>query len=114
MPIASQKITPCLWFDTKGEDAAKFYCAVFPNSKILNISHYGKEGYGIHGRTEGTVMTVSFTLDGQEFVALGGPHLIEMVTDPDAEKSQRVVKAFLQMKKFDIAALERAYDGVAA
>ena len=67
---AMQKITPCLWFDTEGEDAANFYTSIVPNSKIKDISRYGSAG----PRDEGTVMTVSFELDGQEFVALnGGP-----------------------------------------
>jgi predicted 3-demethylubiquinone-9 3-methyltransferase (glyoxalase superfamily) len=65
-----QKITPCLWFDTEGEDAATFYTSVFPNSRIREITRYGSAG----PRAEGTVMTVSFELDGQEYVALnGGP-----------------------------------------
>lgn len=65
-----QKITPCLWFDTQGEEAAQFYISVFKNSKILNISRYGEAGPG----PEGQVLTVSFELDGQEFTALnGGP-----------------------------------------
>jgi predicted 3-demethylubiquinone-9 3-methyltransferase (glyoxalase superfamily) len=65
-----QKITPFLWFDTEGEDAARFYTSVFPNSKIGEIARYGSAG----PRPEGTVMTVSFELDGQRFVALnGGP-----------------------------------------
>ena len=65
-----QKLTPCLWFDTQGEEAAKFYTSVFPNSKILEITRYGSAG----PRAEGTVMTVSFELDGQRFTALnGGP-----------------------------------------
>ena len=65
------KITPWLWFDTEGEEAAQFYTAVFPNSKIGHVSRYGSAG----PRPEGTVMTVSFSLDGQDFVALnGGPH----------------------------------------
>jgi predicted 3-demethylubiquinone-9 3-methyltransferase (glyoxalase superfamily) len=65
-----QKLTPFLWFDTQGEEAAEFYTSVFPNSKILDVAHYGSAG----PRDEGTVMTVSFELDGQEFVALnGGP-----------------------------------------
>ena len=65
-----QKITPFLWCDPEGEDAAKFYTSVFPNSKIGEISRYGSAG----PRPEGTVMTVSFELDGQRFVALnGGP-----------------------------------------
>jgi predicted 3-demethylubiquinone-9 3-methyltransferase (glyoxalase superfamily) len=66
----SEKITPWLWFDTEGEEAAEFYTSVFPNSKIGQISRYGSAG----PRPEGTVMTVSFELDGQKFVALnGGP-----------------------------------------
>jgi len=65
-----QKITSCLWFDTQGEEAATFYTSVFPNSKIVEISRYGSAG----PRDEGTVMTVSFELDGHPFVALnGGP-----------------------------------------
>ena len=65
-----QKITPCLWFDTEGEDAANFYTSVFPNSRIVNVARYGSAG----PRPEGTVMTVSFELNGREFLALnGGP-----------------------------------------
>jgi len=65
-----QKLTPCLWFDTEGEDAANFYTSVFPNSRIKDVARYGSAG----PRPEGTVMTVSFELDGQEFLALnGGP-----------------------------------------
>jgi predicted 3-demethylubiquinone-9 3-methyltransferase (glyoxalase superfamily) len=154
---AMQKITPCLWFDTEGEEAATFYTSVFPNSRILDISHYGSAG----PRPEGTVMTVSFELDGQQFVALnGGPEftfneaisfqvscetqeevdtfwsalseggeegpcgwlkdrfgvswqivptaLPELLSDPDREKSQRVMRAMLKMGKIEIDALERA------
>jgi predicted 3-demethylubiquinone-9 3-methyltransferase (glyoxalase superfamily) len=65
-----QKITPFLWFDTEGEEAARFYTSVFPNSEIGEIARYGPGG----PRPEGTVMTVSFELDGLKFVALnGGP-----------------------------------------
>ena len=65
-----QKITPWLWFETEGEEAAKFYTSVFPNSKNVEVTRYGSAG----PRPEGTVMTVSFELDGQRFVALnGGP-----------------------------------------
>jgi predicted 3-demethylubiquinone-9 3-methyltransferase (glyoxalase superfamily) len=75
MPVTTQKITPCLWFDSQAEEAAKFYASVFKNSKIGKISRYGKEGFETHGRTAGTVMTVEFEIDGQKFVALnGGPH----------------------------------------
>jgi predicted 3-demethylubiquinone-9 3-methyltransferase (glyoxalase superfamily) len=63
--------TPCLWFDNDGEAAAELYTSVFPNSKILDVTRYGPAG----PRPEGTVMTVSFELDGQKFLALnGGPN----------------------------------------
>jgi predicted 3-demethylubiquinone-9 3-methyltransferase (glyoxalase superfamily) len=63
-------LTPCLWFDTQGEEAAEFYTSVFPSSKINHIARYGPAG----PRPEGSVMTVDFELDGQKFVALnGGP-----------------------------------------
>jgi predicted 3-demethylubiquinone-9 3-methyltransferase (glyoxalase superfamily) len=62
------QLTPCLWFDTEGEDAAELYTSVFPNSKILDVARYGSAG----PRPEGTVMTVSFELDGQKFLALNG------------------------------------------
>jgi predicted 3-demethylubiquinone-9 3-methyltransferase (glyoxalase superfamily) len=161
-----QKITPCLWFDSEAEDAAKFYVSIFKNSAIGTITRYGKEGFEIHGKPEGSVLTVSFQLEGQEFTALnGGPHFkfteaisllvrcetqaevdyyweklgeggdekaqqcgwlkdkyglswqivpaaaLEMIADPDTEKSARVMKALLRMKKLDLAALRRAYDG---
>ena len=160
-----QKITPCLWFDDQAEEAAKFYTAIFKNSKITSITRYGEAGHEVHGRPAGTVMTVAFELEGQAFTALnGGPMfkfneaisfqvncktqeevdyyweqlseggdkkaqqcgwlkdrygaswqvvptiLPEMLTDSDYEKSQRVMKAMLQMKKIDIEELERAYD----
>lgn len=165
MPIAAQKITPCLWFDTEAEEAANFYCSVFDNSRITSISRYGEEGHEIHGKPAGSVMVVQFELDGQTFIAMnGGPQfkfdeaisfqihcadqkevdhywerltadggtevacgwlkdkfglswqvvptvLYEMLTDKDYAASQRVMKAFMQMKKYDIAALKRAFDG---
>jgi len=167
MSLATQKIVPCLWFDGQGEDAANLYVSIFPNSRLGEISRYGKEGFEIHGREAGTVMTVEFFLDGQRFVALnGGPQfkfseaisfqihcddqkeidhyweklsdggeegpcgwlkdrfglswqvvpkvLLDMVMSKDHAASQRVTKAFLQMKKFDIEALKRAYDGEVA
>ncbi len=157
-----QKITPFLWFDDKAEEAARFYTSLFKNSKIGTITRYDEEGAKAAGRPEGTVMTVSFQLEGQEFVALnGGPVfkfteaislvvncttqgevdelwdklsaggeesvcgwlkdkyglswqivptiLGEMLSDKDAEKSKRVMKAMLQMKKIDIPTLEQAY-----
>lgn len=151
------KITPCLWFDTQGEDAARFYASVFPNSRIGEIARYGEAGPG----EPGSVMTVAFELDGQPFLALnGGPQftfneaislqvdcesqeevdhywsrlseggeegpcgwlkdrfglswqvvptrLTELVAHSDAETSQRVMRAMLQMGKIDVAALEEA------
>lgn len=67
-------IIPCLWFDSQAEEAANFYTSVFPDSRIENISRYGKEGYEVHGKEAGSVMTVSFYLNGNPFLALnGGP-----------------------------------------
>jgi predicted 3-demethylubiquinone-9 3-methyltransferase (glyoxalase superfamily) len=68
--MAIQKITPFLWFDKQAEEAAQFYTSIFKNSKILNVSRYGDAGPG----TKGSVMVVSFQLEGQQFTALnGGP-----------------------------------------
>lgn len=159
-----QKITPHLWFDNQAEDAAKLYTSVFKNSKMGQITRYGKEGFEVHGRPEGSVMTIAFTLEGQQFLALnGGPvfQFNESVSfvvrcdsqeeldnywnklseggDPKAQvcgwlkdrfglswqvvpsnmeklmsdpvRSQNVMKALLQMKKLDLAALEAAYEG---
>src|SRR6266487_4975100 len=162
-----QKITPCLWFDDQAEEAAKFYTSIFKNSKIGKIARYDKAGEKAAGRPAGSVMTIEFQLEGQEFVALnGGPHfkfteaisfvvncatqeevdyfwekltadggqesmcgwlkdkyglswqvvptiLIELFKDKDAEKSQRVMKAMLQMKKIDISKLKQAYEQAA-
>jgi predicted 3-demethylubiquinone-9 3-methyltransferase (glyoxalase superfamily) len=69
-----QKISPCLWFDNNAEEAVEFYVSIFKNSKIDNVTHYGKEGYDIHKKKEGTVMTIDFEIEGQKFMALnGGP-----------------------------------------
>ena len=74
-----QGISPCLWFESKAEEAANFYVSVFSSknrkpSKITAITHYGDSGAAVAGRPKGSVMTVAFELDGQEFVALnGGP-----------------------------------------
>jgi predicted 3-demethylubiquinone-9 3-methyltransferase (glyoxalase superfamily) len=164
MQLAAQKITPCLWFDTEAEEAARFYCTIFKESRVGKISRYVDEGQEIHGKPAGSVMAVEFEIDGQKFAALnGGPHfkfseaisfqihcedqkevdyfwqklgeggsegpcgwlkdkyglswqvvpevLFGMLMDQDRGKAERVTKAFLQMKKFDIAALERAYAG---
>jgi predicted 3-demethylubiquinone-9 3-methyltransferase (glyoxalase superfamily) len=165
MPIAQQKITPCLWFDTEAEAAANFYCSIFEDSKIDQVSHYVDAGQEVHGKKAGSVMVVAFQLEGQKFVALnGGPQfkfdeaisfqiscatqkevdyfwsrltsgggregpcgwlkdrfglswqvvpklLIDMMLDKDPSKVARVANAFLKMKKFDLEALKRAYDG---
>ena len=72
--IRLAKITPCLWFDSQAEDAAKLYVSIFPDSGIDAISRYGKEGFEVHGRPAGSVLTVGFHIAGQSFVALnGGP-----------------------------------------
>lgn len=64
------RITPNLWFDTEGQEAAEYYCSIFPNSRITNVTYYGEAGPG----PAGTVLTVDFVLDGQEFTAInGGP-----------------------------------------
>lgn len=69
-----QKITPCLWFDDKAEDAAKFYVSIFKNSKLGQVTRYGDSGSQISGKPKGSIMTVTFEIEGQEFVALnGGP-----------------------------------------
>jgi predicted 3-demethylubiquinone-9 3-methyltransferase (glyoxalase superfamily) len=161
------KIEPCLWFDDQAEDAANFYVSVFSarratmpdggESKVLGVSRYGEAGPG----PAGSVMTVDFLLEGQEFVALnGGPEfsftpaislivncetqeevdqlwemlseggrkgecgwledrfgvswqvvptvLTELLDDPDPERSQRVMRAMLEMQKLDISRLRRA------
>jgi predicted 3-demethylubiquinone-9 3-methyltransferase (glyoxalase superfamily) len=161
MQMTAKAITPCLWFDTQAEEAVKFYAAIFKNSKIGKISRYGKEGFEVHGKPAGTVMTVELEIAGQKFVALnGGPHfkfneavsfqihcdtqeeidhfwsrlaeggeeshcgwlkdrfglswqviptaLPAMLMDENAAKAQRVMKSMLQMRKFDLAALQRA------
>jgi predicted 3-demethylubiquinone-9 3-methyltransferase (glyoxalase superfamily) len=69
-----QKISPFLWFDNQAEEAAKFYTSIFKNSKIGNITRYDDESAKASGKSEGSVMTVDFQLEGQDFIALnGGP-----------------------------------------
>ena len=158
-----QKITPCLWFDSQAEEAANFYVSIFKNSKIGSITRYGEAGAEVSGRPKGSVMTVTFEIEGQEFTALnGGPHFTfseaislmvkcetqkeidemwetlsqggeegpcgwlkdkyglswqvvspewdEMLRDQDVKKSERVMKAILQMTKPDIKAIKQAYE----
>jgi predicted 3-demethylubiquinone-9 3-methyltransferase (glyoxalase superfamily) len=73
MPVTT-RITPCLWFDTRAEEAARFYVSIFPGSGIDHVSRYGKAGFEVHGKPAGSVMTVAFHLGSQPVVALnGGP-----------------------------------------
>ncbi len=87
-----QKITPCLWFDDQAEEAAKFYISVFKNSRIERISYYGREGFEIHKKPAGSVMTVIFNLNGQKYMALnGGPQFkfneaISLVVNCDTQE----------------------------
>ncbi len=70
-----QRITPFLWFDGQAEEAARFYVSLFPHSKITAITRYDDAAAKASGNPAGSVMTVAFQLEGQEFVALnGGPH----------------------------------------
>jgi predicted 3-demethylubiquinone-9 3-methyltransferase (glyoxalase superfamily) len=69
-----QRIRPCLWFDNKAEEAARFYTGIFRNSEITAITRYSSAGFETHKKPAGSVMTVQFELDGQRFTALnGGP-----------------------------------------
>lgn len=69
-----QKIVPCLWFDHQAEEAVNLYISLFKNSKILNVSRYDEASAQVSGQPAGSVLTVTFLLDGQEFMALnGGP-----------------------------------------
>jgi predicted 3-demethylubiquinone-9 3-methyltransferase (glyoxalase superfamily) len=162
-----QKITPFLWFDGNAEEAVKFYTSIFKNSKIGRILRYDEETAKVSesGRPVGSVLTIEFEIEDQQFVALnGGPQfkfnesisfvvncetqkevdyfwekltaaggeesqcgwlrdkfgvswqvtptvLIDMLHDKDAKKSERVMKAMLQMQKIDIEKLEAAYGG---
>jgi predicted 3-demethylubiquinone-9 3-methyltransferase (glyoxalase superfamily) len=155
-------IIPNLWFDTQAEEAATFYCEVFPDSRVVSTAHYTEAGPG----KPGSVMTVEWELNGQRFVGInGGPEFTfseavsfqvtcetqqeldyywdklregggeegpcgwlkdryglswqvvptgmeELFSDPDQSRAQRAMQAMLGMKKLDIAALQRAADGV--
>jgi predicted 3-demethylubiquinone-9 3-methyltransferase (glyoxalase superfamily) len=74
VPLTMPKITPFLWFDTQAEEAANFYVSIFPNSKINVITRYSDAGPG----PKGSVMTVGFVLDGQDFTALNGGPVFKM------------------------------------
>lgn len=157
------RITPCLWFDHQAEEAMTFYVSIFKNAKVGHIARYGEAGAKVSGRPKGSVMTATFEIQGQEFMALnGGPHfkfteaislivncetqqetdeyweklsaggeqgvcgwlkdkyglswqivptvLTEMMQDNDAERTNRVMQAILEMRKLDIARLQQAYE----
>lgn len=93
------KTTPCLWFDTQGEEAAKFYTSVFDNSRITDVTRFGEAG----PRPEGTVMTVSFELDGSPFIALnGGPefHFTEAISfQVDCESQEEVDRFWSELSE---------------
>lgn len=92
-----QKISPCLWFDNQADEAAKFYTSIFKNSKIRGVTRYGAAGATVSGRPKGSVMTVSFELDGQEFTALnGGPifKFTEAISFEVSCKTQKEVDYF--------------------
>jgi predicted 3-demethylubiquinone-9 3-methyltransferase (glyoxalase superfamily) len=154
------KTSTCLWFDTQAQEAAELYTSVFPNSRITAVTRYGK-GMPL---PEGSVLTVTFEIDGSEYTLLNGGkvftlspaasivvhcesqeevdrywsalsavpqaeqcgwlqdrfgvswqivprRLFAMLQDTDSARVQRVTNAFMQMKKFDLAALDRAYEG---
>ncbi len=165
MPIMKQKITPCLWFDTQAEQAARFYCSVFKNSKLGRISYYPNAGQDVHGKPANSVLTVEFELEGMPFLALnGGPQfkfdeavsfqvpcktqdeidyywnaltadggqegpcgwlkdkfglswqvfpdfMGDILAGPDRTAAARVMSAFMQMKKFDVATINKAFKG---
>src|SRR4029450_4694375 len=83
-----QRITPFLWFDSDAEEAAKFYVSIFKNSRIGSIARYDDEGAKAAGRPKGSVMTVAFVLEGQEFTALNGGPAFEF-TGADSFVGQR-------------------------
>ena len=160
----SQKIVPLIWLEKDAEKAAEFYVSVFRNSRILRTSYYPKAAEEVSGQKKGSVMTVRFILENQEFMVINGgpafrlneavsfmvfcdtqeeidyywnnlsfvkeaeqcgwlkdkfglswqivPTILEaMTTDKDTQKVERVTAAFLKMKKFDINALKKAYEG---
>jgi len=74
---ATQRISPCLWFDDQAEEAAEFYVRIFENSRIVSTVRYGEAGHDVHKRPAGSVMTVDFDLDGTRFTALNGGPVFE-------------------------------------
>ena len=76
MRIAS-KISPCLWFDDRAEEAVRFYASIFPDSRIVQTSYYTEAGQEIHGHPPGSVMALTFELAGQSFSAINGGPLFQ-------------------------------------
>jgi len=75
MKPSTPRITPFLWFDNQAEEAVRFYSAIFDNSRVVSTTRYNKESAEVSGQREGSVMTIAFQLDGQDFTAInGGPH----------------------------------------
>jgi predicted 3-demethylubiquinone-9 3-methyltransferase (glyoxalase superfamily) len=164
--VSIGRITPCLWFDNQAEEAVAFYTGIFKNSRIVSITRYGEAGREFHQKPVGSVLTIVFELDGQEFTILnGGPYfklneaislqvhcetqeeidyyweklsaggdpaaqqcgwlkdrfglswqvvptiLPELIKDHQSPAAERAMTALLDMKKLDIAALRRAYEG---
>ena len=164
--MLSQRLTPCLWFDDQAEEAANYYVSIFKDSRIVSITRYSDAGHEFHHRPAGSVMVVSFELEGHSFTALNGGPLFqfseavsfqvncktqdeidyywdrlgeggdpnaqqcgwlkdkyglswqvvpggmdEMLKDADSAGAQRAMNAMMQMKKVDMDALQRAYDG---
>ena len=165
MTLTKPKLTPCLWFENQAEEAAKFYCSVFKDSKIGRTAYYPDAGQDVHGKPAKSVLTVEFELEGMPFTALnGGPmfkfneavsiqipcktqeeidyywnaltadggqesqcgwlkdkyglswqvfpeFMGELLSGPDRAAAARAMNAFMKMKKFDIATIEKAKQG---
>ena len=84
-----QRITPFLWFDSQAEEAAKFYASIFKNSRVVSTSRYDEEASRVSGRPKGSVMTVAFELDGQEFTALNGGPLFSSPRRPRSSSTAK-------------------------
>lgn len=161
-----KKIGICLWFNSQAEEAVDFYTSIFKDSKIIETYHYGEAGYEYHQKPAGSILTIVFELNGQQFTALnGGPHftfneaisievycdaqeeidhywknlseggekdaqqcgwlkdkygvswqiiptrLMEIMNSPEYAKRERALNAMFEMKKLDIAQLEKAFSG---
>ena len=165
MALSKPKLTTCLWFENQAEEAARFYCSVFKDSKIGRTAYYPDAGQDIHGKPKNSVLTVEFELAGMPFTALnGGPmfkfneanslqvpcktqeeidyywsaltadggaesqcgwlkdkyglswqvfpdFMGDILAGSDRAVAARVMNAFMKMKKFDIATIEKARRG---